>query len=64
MNATHQLNPLSEVLPFRSGVCYCTMNADQWGELLQGAYDAGWTLLVLDDQERPLRAFRKAVVCG
>lgn len=40
------------------------MNIGQWDSTLQDAYDEGWVVLELDDYERPVRAFRKAVACG
>jgi hypothetical protein len=36
-----------------------TMSPGQWDKLLQAAYDAGHTLLELDDFENPVRAYRK-----
>lgn len=64
--ATRHLNviPLSEAIPLRPGVCYCTMSRGQWDEVLQEVYDTGFTLLELDEQERPIQAYRKAVACG
>jgi hypothetical protein len=38
---------------------YITMAEDQWDEMLATAYDAGWILLELDDQERPVAAYRR-----
>ncbi len=67
MNATtSQLNPvpLSEVFPLRPGVCYATMSENQWDRVLEEAYQTGWVLLVLDDEERPIGAFRKTIACG
>lgn len=39
-----------------------TMSIGQWDTLLQGAYDRGWTLLELDDREKPVRAYRRIIV--
>jgi hypothetical protein len=50
---------LDDVLPLRRGVAYATMSAEQWDGLLRAAYDAGWVLLELDGDERPLRAYRR-----
>jgi hypothetical protein len=36
-----------------------TMSRGQWDSLLAAAYEAGWTLLELDEHEKPVRAFRK-----
>jgi hypothetical protein len=51
-----QAIPLDEALS-RGRVV--TMSRGQWDALLAAAYDAGWTLLEVDDCERPVRAFRK-----
>ncbi len=65
-SATQHLNPvpLSEVLPLRPGVCYATMSVGQWDGVLQEAYDVGFVLLVLDEEERPVGAYRKSAACG
>ena len=39
-----------------------TMSVGQWDPLLQAAYDGGSILLELDDDEQPLRAFRREAV--
>ena len=52
--------PLAEVLPFRPGVCMITLSPGQWDALLGAAYAQGWTLLELDDDEKPVRAYRRA----
>ena len=36
-----------------------TMSSGQWDALLAAAYEQGWILLELDDDERPVRAYRK-----
>ena len=36
-----------------------TMSIDQWDGLLAAAYDRGATLLELDDNETPIRAYRR-----
>lgn len=36
-----------------------TMNPGQWDKLLEDAYQRGHTLLELDDNEIPIRAYRK-----
>lgn len=51
--------PLPSVLPFRTGLAYATMSTGQWDGLLQAAYDADFVLLELDDDERPVRAYRR-----
>lgn len=37
-----------------------TMSTGQWDRFLQAAYDYGHTLLELDENEHPVRAYRKA----
>jgi hypothetical protein len=51
--------PLADVLPPRPEFIYITMGRKQWDALLATAYEAGWVLLELDQQERPVRAFRR-----
>lgn len=36
-----------------------TMSRGQWDKLLSAAYDNGATLLELDDNEMPIRAYRR-----
>jgi hypothetical protein len=36
------------------------MTEGQWDGLLSAAYDNGWVLLELDENEVPVRAYRKA----
>jgi hypothetical protein len=36
-----------------------TMSVGQWNAMLAAAYDQGWILLELDDNEVPVRAYRK-----
>jgi hypothetical protein len=36
-----------------------TMRAGQWDNLLAAAYDTGATLLELDDDETPIKAYRR-----
>jgi hypothetical protein len=40
-------------------VAYVTLSAGQWDDLLAAAYDDGWVLLELDDDEQPVRAYRR-----
>jgi len=42
------------------GSLVVTMGDGQWDALLAAAYAEGWILLELDDDEKPVRAFRKA----
>jgi hypothetical protein len=48
---------LADVLPMRPGLAYCTMSTGQWDGLLRAAYDAGWVLLELDEDETPVAAY-------
>ncbi len=41
------------------GAANITMNIGQWDATLQAAYDAGWTLIEVDQHGRPVRAYRK-----
>jgi hypothetical protein len=36
-----------------------TMSPGQWDKLLQTAYDAGHNLIEVDENENPVRAYRK-----
>lgn len=40
-----------------------TMSAGQWDPLLEAAYDTGATLIELDVNEIPARAYRKEDAC-
>ncbi|MFO0821639.1 MAG: hypothetical protein U0792_00605 [Gemmataceae bacterium] len=51
--------PLRDVVPLRPGTCYITLNPGQWDGTLAGAYEAGWVLLELDENEQPVRAYRR-----
>ena len=53
--------PLADVLPLgRSGQLVMTMAEGQWDGMLSAAYVAGFILLELDENEQPVRAYRKA----
>lgn len=41
------------------GTLSCTMSIGQWDETLMAFYDIGATLIELDDNERPIAAYRK-----
>ncbi|MEW6586255.1 MAG: hypothetical protein AB1442_11680 [Nitrospirota bacterium] len=49
---------MAEFLDGRAGVTV-TMSPGQWDKLLQAAYDAGHNLIEVDDNEMPVRAYRK-----
>jgi len=38
-----------------------TMSDGQWDKFLQAGYDAGCTLIELDENQRPVRAYRNRV---
>jgi hypothetical protein len=52
--------PLASVWPPRADAprCYATMSVGQWDGTVAAAYDAGYVLLELDDDENVLRAYR------
>jgi hypothetical protein len=39
-----------------------TMSTGQWDGILAAAYDNGWVLLELDDNEQPFKAYQRAAV--
>jgi hypothetical protein len=48
--------PLSEAMSHGRVI---TMSVGQWDALLAAAYERGWTLLELDSNQRPIRAYRR-----
>lgn len=52
--------PLVAAWPLRAGEVTITLSAGQWDAVLHASYDAGFILLELDDDERPVRAYQKA----
>jgi hypothetical protein len=54
--------PLQSVLPFKHGQCYATMSPGQWDTALEAAYDLGFIMLELDDDEQPRRAYQRGSV--
>lgn len=52
--------PLSDAWPPLPGVVTITMSVGQWDNLLAACYEAGDVLVELDDQEHPVRAYRRA----
>ncbi len=52
--------PLTSVWPppAKGGRCYATMSIGQWDGMLMAAYETGFVLLELDDQETIVRAYR------
>ncbi len=49
--------PLDETLLPKS--VNITMSEGQWDALLMAAYNAGYNLIELDKNERPIRAYRR-----
>jgi hypothetical protein len=43
----------------KAGEVTVTMSVGQWDSILAASYDAGFVLLELDDDERPVRAYQK-----
>lgn len=54
--------PLASVWPIREKGVYATMSIGQWDGILQGAYNAGFVLLELDDDENPVKAYQRPEV--
>ena len=50
---------LSKVNPLNPGQVTITMSKDQWDALLESAYQNGFVLLELDENEKPVRAYWK-----
>ena len=50
---------IEAVLNCVPGTLVVTMGEGQWDALLAAAYEQGWILLELDDDEIPVRAYRK-----
>ena len=53
------LDDALKAIPGGTRVPMMTMSVGQWDALLSAAYEQGWILLELDDDERPVRAYRK-----
>lgn len=51
--------PLEEGVRFAPGTMTVTMSIGQWDEFLSAGYAAGWILLELDNNERPVAAYRR-----
>ena len=51
--------PLPSVLTAIRGTVYVTMSIGQWDAFLRVSYEMGAVLLELDDEERPITAFRQ-----
>jgi hypothetical protein len=48
----------------RPGALIITMSIGQWDTMLAVAYEQGWLLVELDDDEMPVRAYRKPEAAG
>ncbi|MCI0615273.1 hypothetical protein L0244_19960 [bacterium] len=53
--------PLSDVLPLRRPELIVTMSEGQWDKLLEISYERGWILLEVNDDEQPIKAYRRKV---
>jgi hypothetical protein len=53
---------MADVLPARRGRCYMTCSPGQWDIWLSVAYDHGWILVELDENEEPVRAYQRPPV--
>jgi hypothetical protein len=51
--------PLADALAFNAKRCTMTMSVDQWDAVLSAAYENGWVLLELDENEIPVKAYQK-----
>jgi hypothetical protein len=54
--------PLDEAMKALTGGAparLMTMGVGQWDAALSAAYEQGWLLLELDEDEKPVRAYRK-----
>jgi hypothetical protein len=54
--------PLETAWPPRVGEVTCTMSVGQWDTLLAVAYDMGFILLELNDDEVPIAAYQRRPV--
>ncbi len=54
-----ELNEISFPIDLGKPKAIVTMSEGQWDSLLQIAYEEDWILLELDDNEIPVRAYRK-----
>jgi hypothetical protein len=53
------LRPKLEEIPLNKNFIDIPMGPGEWDEELKAAYDAGRTLTEFDDNELPIRAYRK-----
>lgn len=58
--------PILNEIPLEGGIfesgLIVTMSPGQWDRLLAAAYDRGATLLELNDNEIPVRAYRRKTI--
>ena len=52
-------NAMAALLGVEPGVGFITMAPSQWDALLEAAYDDGWTLIELGQNEVPVKAYRR-----
>jgi hypothetical protein len=63
MKPRRELRPITlrDALLMQPGARIITMAVGQWDPTLSAAYEDGWILLELDEDEVPVRAYRKTV---
>ncbi|MFZ4439425.1 MAG: hypothetical protein ACOYOS_13430 [Syntrophales bacterium] len=59
MNKTDLAESMEAMLGGARPGCFITMSPGQWDVLLSNAYDRGWTLLEINDDEQPVAAYKK-----
>jgi len=57
---TRDLHPMRLDEAIKARTRKMTMSDGQWNPLLSAAYEQGWILLELDEDEKPVRAYQKA----
>ena len=53
--------PLTEVFPLRPGCAFITIDIGAWDTLIEVAYNNGFFLIEMDENENPVRAFHKVM---
>lgn len=49
---------ISDAISMRPGTVTITMGRGQWDNILLASYELGYTLVELDDDEKPVAAYR------
>lgn len=63
LNEVNLQEAMAGILERRGGL-FATMDIGQWDSLLESIYDVGGCLLELDQNETPVRAYRKPPTTG